>query len=272
MAKSVMQFWIAKAKRPTAIVAAWLQRGTTGTWWTKRRPTKLKPHDRLFIWKGGNAPFLIGVGECLSVRDKRNRAGDYTFLVRYVTEAFEPKLTIDLLRRDPFLKNASFLKVGPAGTLFSLSQEQGRHLEVLARRSRLIDIRDLQQVAGNGEEPIPDLDIPTGSAELRERKLRAHLRKERSSALRKARLAIARQQGELRCEVCNVSFTKLPPGIGESCCEVHHKIPVASLVPGALVRLKDLAVVCSNCHRMIHSKNPPYSPTQLSRKLIKARS
>ena len=267
-----MQFWIAKAKRPTAIVAAWLQQGTTDTWWTKRNPVRLKPHDRLFIWKGGGGPFLIGIGECLSVRRKKNRDGEYTFPVRYLTEAFEPKLTIELLRRDPVFKNAAFLKVGPSGTLFSLSQKQGKHLELLTRRSRLIDSDALQNAPGNGEEPIPDLDIPTTGIKLRERKLRAHLRKERSSALRRARLAIARQKGELSCDVCNLSFAKLPRGVGEACCEVHHKIPVASLLPGALVRLNDLAVVCSNCHRMIHAKNPPHSPKQLRRKLAAART
>lgn len=267
-----MEYWIVKAKRPKAIVAEWLQQGGTGTWWTKRRPVRLEKHDKLFFWKGGGSSFLIGIGECLSVNRQKNRNGDYTFRVRYFTDAFEPKLTIDLLRRDPILKNAGFLKVGPAGTLHPISHDQGKHLESLARRSRLIGSEAFQPSPAGRAEYLPDLDIRLNGAPMREAKLRTHLRKERSTALRSARLAIARQQGELRCEICDLSFADLPRGVGEACCEVHHKIPVASLLPGAMVRLKDLAVVCSNCHRMIHIKNPPHTPGQLKRKFASVRS
>ena len=165
-----MEYWVIKAKRPTAIVAEWVQQGGTDTWWTKRRPVRLKKHDRLFVWKGGASPFLIGIGECLSVRQKRNRAGEFTFRVRYFTDAFEPRLTIDVLRRDPILKNESFLKVGSAGTLYSLSHDQGRHLEVLARRSRLVFPEALRPGSGNRAEPIPELDIRTTGKKISERK------------------------------------------------------------------------------------------------------
>ena len=267
-----MEYWVMKAKRPAAIVAEWVQQGGTDTWWTKRRPVRLKRHDRLFVWKGGASPFLIGIGECLSVRQERNRAGKYTFRVRYLTDAFEPKLTIEVLRRDPILKKESFLKVGPAGTLFPLSHEKGRHVEMLARRSRLVGSEALQRGSRDRPEAIPDLDIRTTGEKIRERKLRAHIRKERSASLRTARLAIARQRGGLNCEVCGLVFGDLPSEIGEACCEVHHTIPVSSLLPGAMVRLKDLAVVCSNCHRMIHAKNPPHTPKQLKLKLASAQS
>jgi hypothetical protein len=262
-----MQYWVAKAKRSTAIVAAWLQPETTDVWWTKRRPTQLKPMDRMFIWKGGDAPFLIGLGECLSVRDAKNRDGDYTFVVRYISEAFDSKLTIENLRRDSVLKDAAFLKVGPAGTLFRLSPVQGRHLESLVVRSGLVKGTVLKGGADGREDAMPDLDIPITVAKLREQKLRAHLRKERSSALRKARLRMALESGELRCEVCAMEFGALPEDLGERCCEVHHTTPISSLSPGALVRLKDLAIVCANCHRMIHSSVPPYAPEKLRQKL-----
>jgi hypothetical protein len=153
-----MNYWIAKAKRSTAIVAAWLQPDTTDTWWTRRRPTQLEPKDRMFIWKGGDAPFLIGMGDCLSVRETKNRKGNYTFVVRYISDAFDSKLTIKNLRRDSVLRNAAFLKVGPSGTLFRLSSIQGKHLESLVVRAGLMKGTAVKGAGGHADE-MPDVDI-----------------------------------------------------------------------------------------------------------------
>ena len=264
-------YWIMKAKRAAAVVAEWVQEDGTDTWWTKRRPSRLKKHDRLFVWKGGSSPFLIGVGECLAVSQRKDRAGRYTFRVRYLTDAFEPKLTIERLRRDPVLKQESFLKVGPAGTLYPLTPERGRYIELLIRKTNLANTESFTAPDVRSSRSIPDLDIHTTGERIRERKLRVHVRKERSAALRKACLTVARQKGDVCCEVCGLTFANLPRAIGAACCEVHHTIPVSSLAVGAMVRLKDLAVVCSNCHRMIHAKNPPFTLAQLKRKLLSAR-
>ena len=51
--------------------------------------------------------------------------------------------------------------------------------------------------------------------------------------------------------------------LGEGYCEVHHKIPLASFDAKRVTRLDDLAIVCSNCHRMIHRKTPMPSVTEL---------
>lgn len=40
--------------------------------------------------------------------------------------------------------------------------------------------------------------------------------------------------------------------LGEGYIEVHHLKPVASLGSGGKMKLSDLAVVCANCHRMLH--------------------
>lgn len=267
-----MNYWIMKAKRAAAVVAEWIQEGGTDTWWTKRRPSHLKKGDRLFVWKGGTSPFLIGVGECLAVHKRKDRAGRYTFRVRYLTDAFDPQLTIERLRRDPILKEESFLKIGPAGTLFLLKPERGHYIESLIRRMGLAKLEPSKPHNEDLAKSIPDLDIHTTGERIRERKLRAHIRKERSTALRKARLEVARQKGDIHCEVCGLTFKTLSYEIGEACCEVHHTIPVSLLAAGALVRLRNLAVICSNCHRMIHTKNPPLTLAQLKRKLATTRS
>ncbi|RSK73865.1 hypothetical protein EJ774_25340, partial [Pandoraea apista] len=40
---------------------------------------------------------------------------------------------------------------------------------------------------------------------------------------------------------------------GEGLIDVHHTKPVHTLAEGEITRLEDLALLCSNCHRVVHS-------------------
>ena len=59
-----------------------------------------------------------------------------------------------------------------------------------------------------------------------------------------------------RCQVCDFSFVETYGNHGEGFIEVHHLYPVSKYVDEVSVNPSvDMAVVCSNCHRMIH-RNP----------------
>ncbi|MDO6522910.1 HNH endonuclease [Shimia thalassica] len=45
--------------------------------------------------------------------------------------------------------------------------------------------------------------------------------------------------------------------------ECHHTVPVSEMKPGDKTKLSDLALVCANCHRMIHAKRPWLSIQEL---------
>ena len=38
--------------------------------------------------------------------------------------------------------------------------------------------------------------------------------------------------------------------------ECHHTVPVSEYGSGARTQLRDLALVCANCHRMLHRRRP----------------
>jgi hypothetical protein len=38
--------------------------------------------------------------------------------------------------------------------------------------------------------------------------------------------------------------------------EAHHTKPVETLVEGSKTKLEDLALLCANCHRMVHATRP----------------
>lgn len=81
--------------------------------------------------------------------------------------------------------------------------------------------------------------------------------REREQRLRAAKIAAAiaaSRDGRLRCEVpkCEFDFEAVYGSTGAGYAHVHHLRPLASLVAPERTRLADLAVVCANCHAMIH--------------------
>ena len=69
-------------------------------------------------------------------------------------------------------------------------------------------------------------------------------------------------QGSLACEVCTFDFAETYGALGERFIEAHHIVPLAD-AGVSKTRLADLALVCSNCHRMLHRARPWMTPGQL---------
>ena len=100
----------------------------------------------------------------------------------------------------------------------------------------------------------------------------AHLRRERSAAIVKAKKAATlKATGKLCCEVCGFDFQETYGDIGEGFCEVHHLLPLSKSDGQTRTELKDLAVVCSNCHRVIHRTDPMLSISKLAKQLNRSR-
>jgi 5-methylcytosine-specific restriction protein A len=88
------------------------------------------------------------------------------------------------------------------------------------------------------------------------RKFREHKRIERSQRLARK---VKQIQG-LTCQACGFDFSKVYVGIANNkYIESHHLTPISEL-KGQRVSLdpaKDFAVLCANCHRMIHRFEHP---------------
>lgn len=83
--------------------------------------------------------------------------------------------------------------------------------------------------------------------------LRRHRHREQSLRRTKLRETL-KQRRRLICEVpgCGFDFAENYGMLGKAFAEVHHKKPLSPSDKTRETRLGDLAVVCSNCHRMIH--------------------
>jgi 5-methylcytosine-specific restriction endonuclease McrA len=108
-------------------------------------------------------------------------------------------------------------------------------------------------------DELDNMEVPEGMATFV-----THLRRERNQSLVEAKKAgtLART-GCLACEICGFDFAEKYGEHGEGFCEVHHTTPLASLREARVTKLSDLAIVCSNCHRVLHRTRPALSVGEL---------
>ncbi|MFD7066637.1 HNH endonuclease [Streptomyces sp. NPDC059913] len=119
-------------------------------------------------------------------------------------------------------------------------------------------------VAGDFQELSPEVeeDDDYGAPEGR-LLLRLHRSRERNRALRKRKIdAVLRQGRRLACEACGFDFEHVYGDRGSGYIECHHVVPLHEAGEGR-TKLSDLALICANCHRMIHRRAPWPTPEEL---------
>ena len=79
-----------------------------------------------------------------------------------------------------------------------------------------------------------------------------HKRRERAPNVRKRLMASRRRTGGgLICDMCRSRSTSGDRKFEDATFEAHHVIPV-SMTMERKTRLKDMALLCANCHRLLH--------------------
>jgi len=94
-----------------------------------------------------------------------------------------------------------------------------------------------------------------------------HRYRERDSAVtRLAKQLELERSGKLQCKCCRFDFDNTYGEIGTGFIEAHHTVPVSHLhKDGGKTKVEDIALVCSNCHRMLHRRRPWLSMAALSK-------
>jgi 5-methylcytosine-specific restriction protein A len=110
-----------------------------------------------------------------------------------------------------------------------------------------LDTQPEKEVGGEFEQPQSLTEL---------RQLRLHCLIERSLIAANA----AKQHHGSRCQACDVDLGELYGPIGRGYIEAHHLRPISTLEEGVIVRYDvaaEFAVLCPNCHRMIHRMEDP---------------
>ena len=116
---------------------------------------------------------------------------------------------------------------------------------------------------------ISEAEQDTGNSNLQQAKVyRQHRRIERSSKHSKE---VKKRQGT-RCKGCETELSERYGSVADQLIDAHHLVPLANLADGDVVGLdpcKDFAVLCPNCHRVIHRMDDP-SDIDALRSIIRA--
>ena len=149
--------------------------------------------------------------------------------------------------------------LGKTYTLDTLPKEGDLRsdLQIIVRAYRALSYRggidaDVETQTDVGEE----FGIAPTSSITETRKYAFHRKIERNRTAARQ----AKKFHGIRCQACDLVFAERYGAIGKGFIEAHHLRPIATLEEGVAVTYDiaaDFAVLCSNCHRMIHRSADP---------------
>lgn len=175
------------------------------------------------------------------------------------------------------MKLSNFLRFDPAYTGAGL--KRGSHLEeevwntYASNQKRLTATADAIRATINTDELVKAEAAEVDEPEAPEGRLltRTHQVRERNATLiKKKKKEVLHLTGKLACEVCGFDFYRVYGELGSGFAECHHTKPISKLLPGEKTRTTDLAIVCANCHRMLHRGCEWYSVAKLKSILEKS--
>ena len=130
-------------------------------------------------------------------------------------------------------------------------EDRGPDDNGIDRRRYFFDLEPIEDgTAETAEVPSVPEDSQTLFDEGREREIRSN-RVERSRKL----VEKVKEIHGLTCQACGLNFGEVYGEHGEGFIEVHHKVPVAEAAKSGARKVDakaDMAVLCSNCHGMVH--------------------
>lgn len=152
----------------------------------------------------------------------------------------------------PFSEITKYFEDG-VGRGYSPDATKHDEKKAQAKTERLVTA-GLDSYDAEGLKELPHRSFLEG-----ERRLVQHARIEKvrnTSLVKEAKKLFKSQHGRLFCEVCTFDFETTYGVRGRDYIEAHHKIPISEVEEVKSVTVADLAMVCSNCHRMLH--RPPW--------------
>lgn len=157
----------------------------------------------------------------------------------------------NFLRFDPFYKGKGLARGNKLEKeVWETYSHQPQQLSILKKAI-------LDNIIYLTNQPYDESDDTTTEALEGKLLTKVHSVRERNKFIvDKKKSSILKKTGALKCEVCSFNFKNTYGSLGDGFAECHHTKPVSQLLPNERTKLEDLAIVCSNCHRMIHRSKP----------------
>ena len=245
-------YWVIKGNPRMNNWGDMLAPGSQSTWRTARPPKNWKKGDRIFCWESTPSLCMIGFAEIANLNKGRDEYDDYLFDVRYLSTPLDYKPSLSELRSIEDLSQCTFLKVGPATTVFPITYDQASIIYQLIFQKSHIKQNIWPDLLAGPIVEVPDVDDLTVAKEGKKRLVQHFLKERNTAIIKKKKAQVLKKFGKIACDVCGFDFGKTYGELGHNFCEVHHLIPLSESVGSRETNLSDLIVICSNCHRMIH--------------------
>ncbi|MCX7067042.1 MAG: HNH endonuclease [Methylococcales bacterium] len=130
--------------------------------------------------------------------------------------------------------------------------------EYLDRKKKGVKNTSSTQPEPSDDQEEPDYEYPEGTEVEK-----THRGRERDGkVIKKAKKLFKKNNGRLYCEVCGFYFEEIYGERAKDFIEAHHNIPVSEMDTSG-TKIKDIAMLCSNCHRIIHRTKPWLSVEEL---------
>lgn len=248
--------WNWKAGEYEALVRTTSPSRPTMVRWSCGNRGRIEKGDRVFLLRqGSESPGMISAGVVTRrpyLAPMWDRSRGRRRLALYIGVAWERFLPLNgVLKRETLLKGvlpralvnarASGYQI-PADVALRLEQAWAKHTSQPLAVAAMTGMSAMEGQLVHGET----------------------FRRARDRALRNE--ALGRSGGV--CEVCRRDFSTLLGGLGLRALQVHHRRQLSQRDGPRVTRIEDLAVVCANCHCLLHT-NPhrPMSVAQLRIKL-----
>ena len=207
-------------------------------------------------------------------------------LIRLGAKLFPPEQKTDTFRNPNglYMKLMNFRRFDPNFALIGgKGLNRGAQLEAEVWNEFADDPNRCEQVAAAIRAAIDDTligavwvdsELDDDIVEAPEGRIltKLHVSRERNRKLvaSKRRQAL-KVHGKLACEVCAFDFAACYGDYGNGYIECHHMKPIATLREGQTTHLKDLALLCANCHRVVHRKRKWLSLEELRNLYLKTK-
>jgi len=211
-----------------------------GDWTTSSKG--IVPGDRLFMIRLGKEPRgIIGAGQATSEVVERH--------VDCELEMCDPERPFPMSKLESGLLKKGYWHPRASGG--SIPEDVARQLE-----------REWAKFLGKPFRPTPTAEASAIEGILREivTYSRSRSPKQREAAL---------QESNWTCAACEVDFSQVLGGDGKRVLQVHHRKQLSSEHTPVITKPSDLAVVCANCHLMIHAKRDKPIPVETLRRRLK---
>lgn len=137
-------------------------------------------------------------------------------------------------------------------SVFKEFESDTERLHKLARRMRGVseDINLANQLYLIEEDTDDNIEVNEGAVIYK-----LHKYRERDTKIiKKKKEKEFTRLGKLSCEACTFDFFQKYGDLGYKYIECHHRTPLSEISTSTKTSLNDLALVCSNCHRMLHRR------------------